>query len=244
MKRTGGEWPEGTEGAHPDVTALQLLAEEAKGEELQEHPLPILASSTLSPCQAYPHGLSGWPWGRVNTHLGVLVHWLQPPARPCHPSSPSSTASCLSSLLTCLHPHPGILSCLGKDGPSPHRVPQDIPASPIVSPGLRCPVLVSDLQPHTLLSSSSPMAFALSTYMNHTGIRSREPRVAGTSEKAQSLPDRDKWLPFFPKTKKVGGLLAAAPLPQGQALAARSFEGTCGGVLQRSLTPPMPCKAA
>lgn len=52
------------------------------------------------------------------------------------------------------------------------------------------------------------MAFALSTYMNHTGIRSREPRVAGTSEKAQSLPDRDKWLPFFPKTKKVGG-----PLP-------------------------------
>ncbi|XP_063213383.1 rho guanine nucleotide exchange factor 11 isoform X5 [Chroicocephalus ridibundus] len=51
---------------------------------------------------------------------------------------------------------------------------------------------------------SSPMAFALSTYMNHTGIRSREPRVAGTSEKAQSLPDRDKWLPFFPKTKKSG----------------------------------------
>ncbi|NWH21130.1 ARHGB factor, partial [Grus americana] len=48
----------------------------------------------------------------------------------------------------------------------------------------------------------SPMAFALSTYMNHTGIRSREPRVAGTSEKAQSLPDRDKWLPFFPKAKK------------------------------------------
>ncbi|NXT43993.1 ARHGB factor, partial [Pelecanoides urinatrix] len=63
-------------------------------------------------------------------------------------------------------------------------------------------VLVSDLQPHALLSSSSPMAFALSTYMNHTGIRSREPRVAGTSEKSQSLPDRDKWLPFFPKTKK------------------------------------------
>ncbi|NXG39947.1 ARHGB factor, partial [Dromaius novaehollandiae] len=48
----------------------------------------------------------------------------------------------------------------------------------------------------------SPMAFALSTYMNHTGIRSREPRLASTSEKAQSLPDKDKWLPFFPKTKK------------------------------------------
>ncbi|NXA44181.1 ARHGB factor, partial [Eudromia elegans] len=46
----------------------------------------------------------------------------------------------------------------------------------------------------------SPMAFALSTYMNHTGIRSREPRAA--SEKSQTLPDKDKWLPFFPKTKK------------------------------------------
>uniref|UniRef100_U3IT88 RGS domain-containing protein n=1 Tax=Anas platyrhynchos platyrhynchos TaxID=8840 RepID=U3IT88_ANAPP len=52
---------------------------------------------------------------------------------------------------------------------------------------------------------SSPMAFALSTYMNHTGIRSREPRVASASEKAQALPDKDKWLPFFPKAKKVGG---------------------------------------
>ncbi|XP_065713916.2 rho guanine nucleotide exchange factor 11 isoform X2 [Patagioenas fasciata] len=49
---------------------------------------------------------------------------------------------------------------------------------------------------------SSPMAFALSTYMSHTGIRSREPRVAGAGEKAPSLPDRDKWLPFFPKAKK------------------------------------------
>lgn len=61
---------------------------------------------------------------------------------------------------------------------------------------------------HALLSSSSPMAFALSTYMNHTGIRSREPRVASASEKAQALPDKDKWLPFFPKAKKVGGGLA------------------------------------
>uniref|UniRef100_A0A8B9PUY1 Rho guanine nucleotide exchange factor 11 n=1 Tax=Apteryx owenii TaxID=8824 RepID=A0A8B9PUY1_APTOW len=52
---------------------------------------------------------------------------------------------------------------------------------------------------------SSPMAFALSTYMNHTGIRSREPRLASTSEKAQFLPDKDKWLPFFPKTKKSSG---------------------------------------
>ncbi|NXK42963.1 ARHGB factor, partial [Piprites chloris] len=49
---------------------------------------------------------------------------------------------------------------------------------------------------------SSPMAFALSTYMNHTGIRVRDPRPPGASEKAPSLPDRDKWLPFFPKAKK------------------------------------------
>ncbi|XP_017695311.1 PREDICTED: rho guanine nucleotide exchange factor 11, partial [Lepidothrix coronata] len=49
---------------------------------------------------------------------------------------------------------------------------------------------------------SSPMAFALSTYMNHTGIRVRDPRPAGASEKVPSLPDRDKWLPFFPKAKK------------------------------------------
>ncbi|XP_075580741.1 rho guanine nucleotide exchange factor 11 [Pelecanus crispus] len=55
---------------------------------------------------------------------------------------------------------------------------------------------------------SSPMAFALSTYMNHTGIRSREPRAAGTGEKAQSLPDRDKWLPFFPKTKKCSSRMS------------------------------------
>ncbi|NXG17366.1 ARHGB factor, partial [Grallaria varia] len=49
---------------------------------------------------------------------------------------------------------------------------------------------------------SSPMAFALSTYMNHTGIRGRDPRPPGASEKVPSLPDRDKWLPFFPKAKK------------------------------------------
>ncbi|NWR40231.1 ARHGB factor, partial [Tachuris rubrigastra] len=58
------------------------------------------------------------------------------------------------------------------------------------------------LHPRAPLSSSSPMAFALSTYMNHTGIRVRDPRPSGASEKAPSLPDRDKWLPFFPKAKK------------------------------------------
>ncbi|XP_073495539.1 rho guanine nucleotide exchange factor 11 isoform X3 [Phyllobates terribilis] len=49
---------------------------------------------------------------------------------------------------------------------------------------------------------SSPMAFALSTYMNHAGISFREFRPASISEKSQILPDKDKWLPFFPKTKK------------------------------------------
>ncbi|XP_077114937.1 rho guanine nucleotide exchange factor 11 isoform X3 [Ranitomeya variabilis] len=49
---------------------------------------------------------------------------------------------------------------------------------------------------------SSPMAFALSTYMNHAGISSREFRPASVSEKSQIFPDKDKWLPFFPKTKK------------------------------------------
>ncbi|KAM8921486.1 rho guanine nucleotide exchange factor 11 [Pelodytes ibericus] len=49
---------------------------------------------------------------------------------------------------------------------------------------------------------SSPMAFALSTYMNYAGIRPREARPASTSEKSQTFPDKDKWLPFFPKQKK------------------------------------------
>ncbi|XP_075764087.1 rho guanine nucleotide exchange factor 11 isoform X3 [Pelodiscus sinensis] len=49
---------------------------------------------------------------------------------------------------------------------------------------------------------SSPMAFALSTYMSHTGIRMREARPTSTSEKSQAFPDKDKWLPFFPKAKK------------------------------------------
>uniref|UniRef100_A0A3Q2IBK3 Rho guanine nucleotide exchange factor 11 n=1 Tax=Equus caballus TaxID=9796 RepID=A0A3Q2IBK3_HORSE len=49
---------------------------------------------------------------------------------------------------------------------------------------------------------SAPMDFALNTYMSHAGIRLREARPASTAEKAQSAPDKDKWLPFFPKTKK------------------------------------------
>ncbi|XP_019518096.1 PREDICTED: rho guanine nucleotide exchange factor 11 isoform X6 [Hipposideros armiger] len=49
---------------------------------------------------------------------------------------------------------------------------------------------------------SAPMDFALSTYMSHTGIRLRDARPSSTAEKAPSAPDKDKWLPFFPKTKK------------------------------------------
>ncbi|XP_054419070.1 rho guanine nucleotide exchange factor 11 isoform X3 [Pteronotus mesoamericanus] len=49
---------------------------------------------------------------------------------------------------------------------------------------------------------SAPMDFALSTYMSHAGIRLRETRPSNTAEKAPSAPDKDKWLPFFPKTKK------------------------------------------
>ncbi|XP_053772148.1 rho guanine nucleotide exchange factor 11 isoform X4 [Desmodus rotundus] len=58
------------------------------------------------------------------------------------------------------------------------------------------------LSQHPLLSSSAPMDFALSTYMSHAGIRLREARPSNTAEKAPSAPDKDKWLPFFPKTKK------------------------------------------
>ncbi|XP_076430484.1 rho guanine nucleotide exchange factor 11 isoform X10 [Peromyscus maniculatus bairdii] len=49
---------------------------------------------------------------------------------------------------------------------------------------------------------SVPMDFALNTYMGHAGIRLPEWRPISTAEKAQSAPDKDKWLPFFPKTKK------------------------------------------
>ncbi|XP_064138815.1 rho guanine nucleotide exchange factor 11 isoform X6 [Loxodonta africana] len=49
---------------------------------------------------------------------------------------------------------------------------------------------------------SAPMDFALNTYMSYAGIRLREARPSNPAEKAQSAPDKDKWLPFFPKTKK------------------------------------------
>ncbi|XP_030875445.1 rho guanine nucleotide exchange factor 11 isoform X2 [Leptonychotes weddellii] len=49
---------------------------------------------------------------------------------------------------------------------------------------------------------STPMDFVLNTYMSHAGLRLREARPSGTAEKAQAATDKDKWLPFFPKTKK------------------------------------------
>ncbi|XP_071273438.1 rho guanine nucleotide exchange factor 11-like isoform X11 [Agelaius tricolor] len=55
---------------------------------------------------------------------------------------------------------------------------------------------------------SSPMAFALSTFMAHAGIRPRELRECRESRECRNpgapekLPDKDKWLPFFPKAKK------------------------------------------
>ncbi|XP_030043174.1 rho guanine nucleotide exchange factor 11 isoform X3 [Microcaecilia unicolor] len=49
---------------------------------------------------------------------------------------------------------------------------------------------------------SSPMDFALSTYMNYAGLKVRDSRPASSSEKSQTFPDKDKWLPFFPKVKK------------------------------------------
>ncbi|XP_053460181.1 rho guanine nucleotide exchange factor 11 isoform X4 [Nycticebus coucang] len=49
---------------------------------------------------------------------------------------------------------------------------------------------------------SAPMGFALNTYMSHAGIHLRDTRPSNTADKAQAAPDKDKWLPFFPKTKK------------------------------------------
>ncbi|KAL7977962.1 hypothetical protein Chor_004949 [Crotalus horridus] len=46
---------------------------------------------------------------------------------------------------------------------------------------------------------SSSMSFALKTYMIHMGIYPREGRPPSVVEKSQ---EKDKWLPFFPKTKK------------------------------------------
>lgn len=152
-----------------------------------------VASGTFSPCQPCPCGSSG-PGDRQMLTLGSQC-------AGCCLSSPSQTASCLSSPP----------SCLGRDRPSYPTEPRGMfqpPPLPPLARGAPSWGRISNLALSSF-SCSSPMAFALSTYMNHAGIRSREPRAAGASEKAQSLPDRDKWLPFFPKTKKVGGLLCS-----------------------------------
>lgn len=49
---------------------------------------------------------------------------------------------------------------------------------------------------------STRMNFALKTYMSHAGISFREFPSASVSEKSQSIPDKDKWLPFLNKAKK------------------------------------------
>ncbi|XP_018423790.1 PREDICTED: rho guanine nucleotide exchange factor 11 isoform X3 [Nanorana parkeri] len=49
---------------------------------------------------------------------------------------------------------------------------------------------------------SSHMNFALRTYMSHAGISFREFPSPSVSEKSQSIPDKDKWLPFLNKAKK------------------------------------------
>ncbi|XP_041087848.1 LOW QUALITY PROTEIN: rho guanine nucleotide exchange factor 11 [Polyodon spathula] len=46
---------------------------------------------------------------------------------------------------------------------------------------------------------SSPMAAAVLLYLRHAGIKLRDSRVFNLLEKPQ---EREKWLPFFPKTKK------------------------------------------
>lgn len=62
------------------------------------------------------------------------------------------------------------------------------------------------------------MDFAVNTYMSHAGIRLRDSRPSSTVEKAQSAPDKDKWLPFFPKTKKVTTAHSLAVLEQCSVL--------------------------
>lgn len=153
------------------------------------HPFPMLACSTLSQCQLYPWGLSG----------------RQALGKECPQVSLLKAAAFLPSLSL---PR----SLLAREEwslchPGPHRMSQHHFHPPTHDAMSWCSVSTQ-----SLFSCSSPMAFALSTYMNHTGIRSREPRVASTSEKAQALPDKDKWLPFFPKAKKVSGAMAAVPL--------------------------------
>lgn len=83
------------------------------------------------------------------------------------------------------------------------------------------------------LPPSAPMDFALNAYMSHAGLRLREARPSGAAEKAQAAPDKDKWLPFFPKTKKVTELSRKYLLVRFFAGAGRGHAG--------KVPPPHPC---
>ncbi|XP_038624183.1 rho guanine nucleotide exchange factor 11 [Tachyglossus aculeatus] len=63
-------------------------------------------------------------------------------------------------------------------------------------------VALGDLVSRYEEERSVAMDFALSTYVNHAGLRGKEARSSGPADKTPSAPDREKWLPFFPKAKK------------------------------------------
>lgn len=100
-----------------------------KGEESQEDPRPGWPLAPSLRASRVPWALR--PWGRVNADLGVPVCWALPQL-----TLPNRFLPFLPSLL------PGEGQTL-----FPHRAPRDVPASPSASPGPRCPVLGSDLQP-------------------------------------------------------------------------------------------------
>uniref|UniRef100_A0A6I8N6N9 Rho guanine nucleotide exchange factor 11 n=1 Tax=Ornithorhynchus anatinus TaxID=9258 RepID=A0A6I8N6N9_ORNAN len=63
-------------------------------------------------------------------------------------------------------------------------------------------VALGDLVSRYEEDKSTAMEFALNTYATHAGLRGKEARSCGPADKTPSAPDKDKWLPFFPKTKK------------------------------------------
>nr|XP_054509180.1 rho guanine nucleotide exchange factor 11 [Agelaius phoeniceus] len=98
----------------------------------------------------------------------------------------------------------------------------------------------------------SPMAFALSTFMAHAGIRPREFRECRESRECRNpgapekLPDKDKWLPFFPKAKKLPALRFPAVRPGNVRTMIQHFENSHGeppepgGAEQRLSTGSVP----
>ena len=71
----------------------------------------------------------------------------------------------------------------------------------VPSTSLHAPTPSLSLSLSLSLSGSSPLASAVLLYLRHSGIKLRDSRVFPglTSEK-------EKWLPFFPKPKRVGPL--------------------------------------